>query len=260
MSASSNSKRNSVPPYTCSVSFSATVDFKAEWCEPFKKACQRSWTRVNIRVEGTRLAVIRKTIGCTHEHFYTLQAAEIGRATDYLKRAFTLRVRAEGSQFLLAASGLSKGLALYEAISAGIAISLPLDDRAEPLLPHPRRFECLGLRNGERRAHDTGCSCCSSTAIWTDENYDPKQMLSNSTHALARDTNDSPESIRPRTLESNVHSRTELLKSFASLNQLRYDSKVRNGRFVVRGEWHDAPEKPLQPLPATSRWRTKIPF
>ncbi|TCD63912.1 hypothetical protein EIP91_004791 [Steccherinum ochraceum] len=71
---------------------------------------------------------------------YTLQHAESGLASDYLKRRNVIRVRMEGEQFLLQARDVSGVIEWIENIQAATNISLDLDERPMPKGPmFPRR-------------------------------------------------------------------------------------------------------------------------
>jgi len=71
---------------------------------------------------------------------YTLQNAESGLASDYLKRKNVIRVRMEGEQFLLQARDVAEVIIWIEGIQAATDIALDLDDRPMPKGPmFPRR-------------------------------------------------------------------------------------------------------------------------
>ncbi|CCL98217.1 uncharacterized protein FIBRA_00211 [Fibroporia radiculosa] len=71
---------------------------------------------------------------------YTLQHAESGLASDYLKRKNVIRVRVEGEQFLLQAQDVASVIEWIEGIQAATNISLDLDERPMPRGPmFPRR-------------------------------------------------------------------------------------------------------------------------
>ncbi|KAF8591281.1 hypothetical protein K439DRAFT_1327660 [Ramaria rubella] len=71
---------------------------------------------------------------------YTLQHAESGLATDYLKRRNVVRVRMEGEQFLLQAKDIEDVVEWIEALQAAANVALDLDERAMPRGPlFPRR-------------------------------------------------------------------------------------------------------------------------
>ncbi|EKM58014.1 uncharacterized protein PHACADRAFT_251968 [Phanerochaete carnosa HHB-10118-sp] len=71
---------------------------------------------------------------------YSLQHAESGLASDYLKRKNVIRVRMEGEQFLLQAQDVPNVIEWIEGIQAATNISLDLDERPMPKGPmFPRR-------------------------------------------------------------------------------------------------------------------------
>jgi len=81
---------------------------------------------------------------------YTLQKAESGLGSDYLKRRNVMRVRAEGEQFLLQADNVLAVVNWIEAFQAATNVALDLDERSMPKLPpFPRRRR-------RRRRHMTG--------------------------------------------------------------------------------------------------------
>ncbi|KAG9032696.1 hypothetical protein FRB95_001124 [Tulasnella sp. JGI-2019a] len=71
---------------------------------------------------------------------YSLQGAETGLASDYAKRKFVIRVRAEGEQFLLQADNILMAIDWIETFQAGANVALDLDERPMPKPPAlPRR-------------------------------------------------------------------------------------------------------------------------
>ncbi|KZT23673.1 hypothetical protein NEOLEDRAFT_1095766 [Neolentinus lepideus HHB14362 ss-1] len=71
---------------------------------------------------------------------YTLQHAESGLGSDYLKRRNVIRVRLEGEQFLLQASDVAAVVDWIEGFQAATNIALDLDERPMPKGPmFPRR-------------------------------------------------------------------------------------------------------------------------
>ncbi|KAF9517660.1 hypothetical protein BS47DRAFT_1290542, partial [Hydnum rufescens UP504] len=73
---------------------------------------------------------------------YTLQHAESGLGSDYLKRRNVMRIRAEGEQFLLQAESVMEVVNWIEAFQAATNVALDLDERTMPKvssLPRRRR-------------------------------------------------------------------------------------------------------------------------
>ncbi|KAF8310944.1 hypothetical protein DL93DRAFT_2029494, partial [Clavulina sp. PMI_390] len=66
---------------------------------------------------------------------YSLQHAESGLGSDYLKRRNVMRVRAEGEQFLLQAESVMGVVNWIEAFQAATNVALDLDERPMPRLP-----------------------------------------------------------------------------------------------------------------------------
>ncbi|KAI0828662.1 hypothetical protein BC628DRAFT_1316521 [Trametes gibbosa] len=71
---------------------------------------------------------------------YTLQNAESGLASDYVKRKNVIRVRMGGEQFLLQATDVAAVIDWIESIQMGTNVALDLDERPMPRGPiFPRR-------------------------------------------------------------------------------------------------------------------------
>ena len=76
---------------------------------------------------------------------YTLQNAESGLASDYVKRRNVIRLRMEGEQFLVQASDVGSVVDWIEGFQAAANISLDLDERPMPrgpLFPRSVEFSC----------------------------------------------------------------------------------------------------------------------
>lgn len=123
-----------LPQYSCNTSLIGNLLFKQELQTPNQAAYQRQWRKVRGEVRGTLLIITTATKEATPSttRRYTLQAADVGIATDYVRRSNAIRVRAEGEQFLLATSNLLNVILWIEKLSAAIAISLDLDERELP--------------------------------------------------------------------------------------------------------------------------------
>lgn len=140
-----------LPDYSCSVFRSAIVNRKLEYVYPGLRAKKREWVKVYAILLGTVLRMyLTQPDGSLSINFaldnpyreYTLQYAEAGIATDYVKRKYVLRVRAEGEQFLIQCSNEEERDSWVEAIQAGSSIALALEDRNMPkyiTLPRRRR-------------------------------------------------------------------------------------------------------------------------
>jgi hypothetical protein len=140
-----------LPDYTCSVFHSAIVNQKLECVYPGLAAKKREWVKVYTVLFGTVMRIyliqpdgslsIRFSLDTPHRE-YTLQYAEAGIATDYVKKKYVLRVRAEGEQFLMQCGSEEERDGWVEAIQAGSSIALALEDRNMPkyvTLPRRRR-------------------------------------------------------------------------------------------------------------------------
>jgi len=77
---------------------------------------------------------------CQALRVYTLQHAESGLASDYIKRRNVIRVRMEGEQFLLQAPSVQAVVEWIEGFQTATGIALDLDERPMPKGPmFPRR-------------------------------------------------------------------------------------------------------------------------
>ena len=140
-----------LPEYSCTVFRTAVVNRKLECVYPCLPARKREWTKVYALLLGTVLRIyslhsdgtlpVNFSLDQPHRE-YTLQYAEAGIASDYVKKKFVLRVRAEGEQFLMQCSSEDDRDAWVESIQAGSSIALALEDRNMPryiTLPRRRR-------------------------------------------------------------------------------------------------------------------------
>ena len=140
-----------LPDYSCSVFRSAIIYHKLECVYPGLPAKKREWIKVYSILFGTVMRIyLIQPDGSLSINFsldnpyreYTLQYAEAGIATDYVKKKYVLRVRAEGEQFLMQCAKEEERDAWVEAIQAGSSIALALEDRNMPrhiTLPRRRR-------------------------------------------------------------------------------------------------------------------------
>lgn len=140
-----------LPDYTCSVFRSSIVNQKIECVYPGLPAKKREWVKIYTVLFGTVMRTyliqpngslsINFSLDIPHRE-YTLQYAEAGIATDYVKKKYVLRVRAEGEQFLMQCASEDERDGWVEAIQAGSSIALALEDRNMPkyvTLPRRRR-------------------------------------------------------------------------------------------------------------------------
>ena len=140
-----------LPDYTCSVFRSSIVNQKVECVYPGLPAKKREWVKIYTVLFGTVMRTyliqpdgslsINFSLDTPHRE-YTLQYAEAGIATDYVKKKYVLRVRAEGEQFLMQCASEEERDGWVEAIQAGSSIALALEDRNMPryvTLPRRRR-------------------------------------------------------------------------------------------------------------------------
>lgn len=126
----------------------ARMLLKCEFDSPKLHSSDRRWQRVEIGLCGTKLTL--RTNRTKTE--LSMQAGNVGIATDYHRRSFVLRVRVEGHQFLLAVNSLVAMVEWLDKFNEAIAISLHLETREEPRLyttPWRRRSQShLSINDG----------------------------------------------------------------------------------------------------------------
>ncbi|KAI9262349.1 hypothetical protein BDA99DRAFT_560191 [Phascolomyces articulosus] len=155
--------REELPPYKCTVYKMGHVYIKRELDSPGVRTRWRSWRKLYVEVWGTILRIYRAPPhGDHHGHRYrllsrqpllatrlplsqwnryyysplatiSLAGAEAGRAWDYTKRPFSLRLTtAHGPQMLLRLSSHVEMISWIEHLQAAINISLDLEQRPMP--------------------------------------------------------------------------------------------------------------------------------
>ncbi|KAF3922109.1 hypothetical protein ABW20_dc0110370 [Dactylellina cionopaga] len=163
-----------LPSYKCSLIKEAMFDRKLEMESPFERSGDRKWTKVYCILNHTVLNLhkVKRTAMIVRPDpleedpddptgfgpgplikSFTLQHAEVGAASDYKKRSYVIRLRAETQQFLLACKTVETFFSWLEALSSGINVALPLEERALPkyqTIPRRRRRR----RNQEATAQD----------------------------------------------------------------------------------------------------------
>ncbi|KFY80641.1 hypothetical protein V499_00532 [Pseudogymnoascus sp. VKM F-103] len=154
-----------LPPYTCDLTLTAHFMRKSElegphlgepseFSNPLRRAPVRTWHRVQVTLRGTSLTIapaprlsLKRSKPLAPPRSYSLQHAEAGIASDYLKRRYVIRIRVEADQLLLASDDAPTHIAWLEALAAAIDLAPALDERSLPedaSLPRPRR---RGLRD-----------------------------------------------------------------------------------------------------------------
>ncbi|OBT61767.1 hypothetical protein VE03_09097 [Pseudogymnoascus sp. 23342-1-I1] len=152
--------RETLPPYTCDLTLKAYFMRKSELegphlqppsehSNPLRRAPMRTWHRVHVTLQGTSLTInpcprinLKRSRPVTPPRCYSLQHAEAGIASDYLKRRYVIRLRVEADQLLLASDDATAHIAWLEALAAAIDLAPSLDERSLPedaSLPRPRR-------------------------------------------------------------------------------------------------------------------------
>ncbi|KAJ2898693.1 ph domain-containing protein [Zalerion maritima] len=187
------------PPYACSVHSEAVFMMKLEVENATKRAEDRRWRQVYAMLHGTTLNIHhpkkgwgwgkKSDIGRSEGDVwdsgrppgpsddrplgvkagkliksYGLLHADVGIASDYRKRRYVLRVRADADQFLISCLELETCIWWLDDLFAAIDIAMPLEDRDFPRdqsIPRVQRLRWLRgegpLRpsppSGEHRPH-----------------------------------------------------------------------------------------------------------
>lgn len=143
------------PLYSCTVTASFNLFMKYELEAPGIPSSNRRWFPAHIEIVGTMLNIstFSSKLFLRSAHYLTstshskrltqsltLQGAEVGIASDYKKRKFVIRVRAEAEQFLLEVESLPVLLNFINDLETAIDLSLPLESRKMPRVSrYPRR-------------------------------------------------------------------------------------------------------------------------
>ncbi|KAF3901580.1 hypothetical protein ABW21_db0203119 [Orbilia brochopaga] len=158
--------RESLPGYKCSLRKEALFDRKIEMESPF----ERSGDILAVHKIKKHPTISRPdpleedpddATGFMPGQLiksFTLQHAEVGAASDYKKRSYVIRIRAETQQFLLACKTVDVFFSWLEGLSSGINMALPLEERDLP------KYQTIPRRRRRRRNHD-GPSTSSSNAV-----------------------------------------------------------------------------------------------
>ncbi|PRT55972.1 hypothetical protein B9G98_03592 [Wickerhamiella sorbophila] len=127
----------SPPAYRQALFKSGPLQVKKEMSTPMKESSSRKWLPCHVSINGTQLVLISGKLLATTS-ILSLQYARVGLASDYTKVANCFRIRAEGQQYLFAASSLKEMLEWILALQIAIDLSLPIDLRSMPRLPSRR--------------------------------------------------------------------------------------------------------------------------
>ncbi|OBT50419.1 hypothetical protein VE04_10119 [Pseudogymnoascus sp. 24MN13] len=122
-----------LPPYTCDLTLTAHFMRKSELEAPTSANPPiRTWHRGHVALHGTSLTItpsprlsLKRSKPLTPPRSYSLQHAEAGIASDYLKRRYVIRIRVEADQLLLASDDAPTHIARREAIAAAIDLAPP---------------------------------------------------------------------------------------------------------------------------------------
>lgn len=156
------------PAYRQALFKSGPLMVKKEMSSPIKESSSRKWLPSHVSINGTQLVLISGKLLATTS-ILSLQFARVGLASDYTKEEHCFRIRAEGQQYLFAASSLKAMLEWVLALQIAIDLSLPIDLRDTPRLPSRRSVMSHARRSDpayylERYASHTSLLCGSSKA------------------------------------------------------------------------------------------------
>ncbi|KAI0997494.1 hypothetical protein K3495_g10693 [Podosphaera aphanis] len=164
-----------LPAYSTSIDLSGYFQRKMEYDGPGLRAVDRDWNRVLVTLQGTAFRIYkpspRSLFGnpsidqnCPSNliRSYNLQYAQVGVATDYVKKQYVIRIRAETEQFLLSCLKIETLVTWIQNLCAAIDLAPSLDEREYPEdLSIPRRQRYLNAPLSTRRSssaegRDTG--------------------------------------------------------------------------------------------------------
>lgn len=158
-----------LPEYEANIELSNVFLRKSEFHTLSQRCPDRKWRRVIASLTGTKLEIHSTTRPLLSHAMpnhndettnfkkgaliksYSLQHAEFGLASDYLKRKHVIRVRVEAEQFLLSCCRIETLVAWMEGLQWGAGVALELDERLEvkeQTLPR-------SLRRRRRRREET---------------------------------------------------------------------------------------------------------
>lgn len=158
-----------LPFYSANIELTNVFLRKSEFHTLSQRCPDRKWRRVIATLIGTKLEIHSATRPLLSHAMpnhndettnfkkgalmksYSLQHAEFGLASDYLKRKHVIRVRVEAEQFLLSCSRIETLVTWMEGLQWGAGVALELDERLEvkeQTLPR-------NLRRRRRRREDT---------------------------------------------------------------------------------------------------------
>ena len=158
-----------LPIYSANIELTNVFLRKSEFHTLSQRCPDRKWRRVIATLTGTKLEIHSATRPLLSHAMpnhsdettnfkkgalmksYSLQHAEFGLASDYLKRKHVIRVRVEAEQFLLSCSRIETLVTWMEGLQWGAGVALELDERLEvkeQTLPR-------NLRRRRRRREET---------------------------------------------------------------------------------------------------------
>lgn len=126
-----------LPPYHPNISVTGRLLCKQELLSPEVTAFDRHWHRIEAELRGTKLLyeVLGSNSSIKPLRSYTLQAADVGLASDYKQRSDVFRARIKGEQLLFIAPDMEAAVAWVEALLTAVVISHPLESRKMPKYP-----------------------------------------------------------------------------------------------------------------------------
>ncbi|GAM91360.1 hypothetical protein ANO11243_094090 [Dothideomycetidae sp. 11243] len=244
---SNSDEMDSLPDYQCTVAIASLVLIKLELVHPELRAYRRRWQRAEAGLIGTQL----RLCFAGKEISLSMQGAEAGIATDYRRRSFVLRVRAEGRQLLIAVGSQAAMMEWLLRLEESIAISLPLDSREEPpqhILPRkPRQNPTLNLTDGLCRRWREQWRRSTTDMWWLDRKQPTISTDTSRAHSvdggalsgMAADTKTivGGESIPCNDDQEDLEQAQSCAQALGFLWAWRDKYYVRNGRLVANPRW-----------------------
>ncbi|RKF65852.1 putative ph domain-containing protein [Erysiphe neolycopersici] len=136
--------REKLPAYSTTISLNTVLERKMEFQNAIQRASNRNWHRVRVTLQGTALNLYKpsnsifglRRIGQSNVspllRSYNLHHAQVGVATDYVKKKHVIRIRVETEQFLLSCDNLETLVNWIQTLATAIDLATPLDDRDYP--------------------------------------------------------------------------------------------------------------------------------
>ncbi|CAI2187398.1 401_t:CDS:2 [Funneliformis geosporum] len=162
-------KSEELPSYSCSVQKCGYIFKKNEFASKGVKSRDRSWKQQYIYLWGTLLRVYKSEpidfnrVNPVHE--FNMLNAQIGLASDYLKKRNVIRIRVStGKQFLFQTQSRDECVAWIEVLQSSVNISSTLDEREMPMF--------ITLPTRRRRVNASNITTSTSLSSMNNINYE----------------------------------------------------------------------------------------